>query len=203
MLRRCEEQCSKTSFMKEKNMNYSNSSLSDQRPLIKALLLDEKSETTFQEIGLSEIKVTAIRKYISSLPCKYVTDTTKILRDLSLEGGGPVFGTYERTSKVFSVEYSQLVLCLIVALWNARREIVALYDTQQGAIIQTRLAMNFWSWPMHLSFEVVDEVGSFARLTGATVVKRQLYDWGRGKNTLDDTIKNVNLLLAKLPHSNE
>lgn len=184
-------------------MNYFNSPLSNQRPLIKALLLDEKSEATFQQIGLSEIRVTAFRKYISSLPCKYVTDTTKILRDLSLEGGGPVLGTYERTSKVFSFEYSQLVLCLVVALWNAGREIVALYDTQQGAIIQTRLAMNLWSWPMHLSFEVVDEIGPFSRLTGATVVKRQLYDWGRGKNTLDDTIKAVDLLLAKLPHFKE
>lgn len=90
--------------------------------------------------------------------------------------------TEERT---FHQNYEVVLLALIIALKQSGNEITAIMDVPQGAIADSRMPGDLWSYPGTLRFDIIDEAPTRVRVVGHSEVKGQMFDMGKGKRALN------------------
>lgn len=91
----------------------------------------------------------------------------------------------ERTEEcTFNQNYELVLLALIVALKQSGNEITAIMDVPQGAIADSKLPGDLWSYPGSLRFDIIDEAPTRVRVVGHSEIKGQMFDMGKGKRAL-------------------
>lgn len=163
------------------------------RPTIEVLLTEESRLAALQGSGLSQRDSVDFQRIIASLPCTWITDPED---KLGVYRGG--WRSFKSVEKIYPNKYTSVATCLAIALWNSKRELIALYNMPQGAVIEAKLAFDFWSWPGRLRFGIFDQAGSITRLMATSEVKGQLYDWGKGRRALEQTFGEIERLLRIL-----
>jgi hypothetical protein len=163
------------------------------RPTIEVLLAEESRLAALQGSSLSQPDRVNFQRVIASLPRTWITDPED---KLGLSRGG--WRSFKSVEKIYPNEYASVATCLAIALWNLKRELIALYNMPQGAVIEAKLAFDFWSWPGRLRFGIFDQAGSITRLIATSEVKGQLYDWGKGRRALEQAFGETEGLLRIL-----
>jgi hypothetical protein len=104
--------------------------------------------------------------------------------------------------KVFSYPYPSIVRATALALGSLGQEITALVDTPRGSTIEARLPIDIFSLGGSLLLEIVEEGVLEVRLIGASEIKGQMFDWGKGKRALREVFDKIERYVPPLsPHT--
>ncbi len=106
---------------------------------------------------------------------------------------GEAFGAKSTKTEecTFNQNYELVVLSLITALEQSGNEVTAILDVPQGAIADTKLPADLWSFGGNLRFDIIDEAPMRVRVVGHSEIKGQVFDWGKGKRALRAVFSNV------------
>jgi hypothetical protein len=99
--------------------------------------------------------------------------------------------TTDSLTKVFPgpYEYTAIVLAFALAFRKTKQEIISLYDTAHGSIIESNLSASFLSFGGGtISFEFIDQ--SPARIVVKSIAEIEGQDWGKGKQTLEEIFES-------------
>ncbi len=166
---------------------------SERRPSIKAMLTEESRLAVLQSLRLSQQDILESQRRIASLPCTWITDAENVLK---VHRGG--WRSFTSIIETYPHDYASMAICLALALRHANRKLMALYDIPQGAVIEAKLAGDFWSWPGRLRFGIFDQSASFTYVIATAEIKGQLYDWGKGRRVLEQVMWETERLLRTL-----
>jgi hypothetical protein len=168
---------------------------SKKRPSIQEILTTANLKADVSGSEMSESDIAGLLAPISGL--------SKNLFLLSMKAGNALGKTLNiKSSKKIETEfpysYPSVVRALVIALGSLQNEIVALFDTPKGAFIEAKLPTDLFSLGGSLTFEIIDQAPTRVRILGASEIKGQRFDWGKGKRSLqqifEKTHKYVTLL---------
>jgi len=106
----------------------------------------------------------------------------------------------KQLQKIFPTQYqyTSVVLACVLALRHLQHEIVSLYDTPRGSIIELKMSTDLWSFGGMLTVEFIDEGPSGIVVNGESEIKGQMFDWGKGKRTLEEIFSATERYLKRL-----
>ncbi len=106
----------------------------------------------------------------------------------------------KQLQKIFPTQYqyASVVLACVLALRHLQNEIVSLYDTPRGSIIELKMSTDIWSFGGMLTIEFIDEGPSGIVVDGESEIKGQMFDWGKGKRTLEEIFSATERYLKRL-----
>lgn len=90
-----------------------------------------------------------------------------------------------------AASYPVAVRSLVFALTGLGREIKAAFDTAEGAYFETDLPGDIFSRGGTLQFDVIERGAGAVELIGASEIKGQVFDWGKGKRALNDVFEKT------------
>ena len=103
----------------------------------------------------------------------------------------------KKAERSFSIEYKYAVLFLAVTLHDTGREIEAVEDTKDGCVIQASLESDWKTFGGTLFFDIYEKSKNETHIVGKSIVKGQLTDWGKGKNTLNQIFDKISCFNKK------
>ena len=95
-------------------------------------------------------------------------------------------------------QYATAVLACILAIRHMGREIISLFDTPRGSVIEIKLPVDVISFAGTLTIEIIDESPSRIVLNGTTEIQGQKFDWGKGKRALEQVFESTEQYLRRL-----
>jgi hypothetical protein len=102
-------------------------------------------------------------------------------------GLGSVLGlkSRKRLERRFLAPYVPTVLAVVLAVHHENLKLTALSDTAPGSAVEAELPNDVYSLGGTFTCEILDEGAEHTLVRAATHIKGQLYDWGKGRRTLD------------------
>lgn len=166
-----------------------------ERPKIRALLTAEELEGMAEEAGMSAEGIAKALAPLSGLPGGAL--------HLAMEAGESLYVSMGlKTGKTAELSlassYGSAVRGLVFALTSLGHDITAAFDTPSGAFFEATLPRDFLSRPGTLQFDVVDAGPNAARISGASEIKGQIYDWGKGKRALAEVFAKTEAFARRL-----
>lgn len=155
------------------------SSAQPPRPTIREILAGQALDPASS--GMSERDVAEWLSAVGSLSSSQFLGAMQAGRAV---GSALGLRSAKRASRAFTAPYAPVVLALALALRHLGREMTALYDTPQGATIEATLPNDAFSLGGQLAFAVVDGGAAGTTIEGASVIKGQAFDWGKGQRAL-------------------
>ena len=95
-------------------------------------------------------------------------------------------------------QYASVVLACILALRHLQNEIVSLYDTPRGSVVELKMATDLWSFGGMLTIEFIDESPSGIVVNGESEIRGQMFDWGKGKRSIEEIFNETERYLHRL-----
>ena len=95
-------------------------------------------------------------------------------------------------------QYTSVVLACILALRHLQNEIVSMYDTPRGSVIELKMATDIWSVSGMLTIEFIDESPSGIVVNGESEIRGQMFDWGKGKRSIEEIFNETGQYLRRL-----
>lgn len=95
-------------------------------------------------------------------------------------------------------QYTSVVLACILALRHLQNEIVSLYDTPRGSVIELKISTDLWSFGGMLTIEFIDESPSGILVNGESEIRGQMFDWGKGKRSIEEIFNATEQYLKRL-----
>lgn len=98
------------------------------------------------------------------------------------------FKVTNRLQKVFPgpYEYPAIVLAFVLTFRHTEREIISLYDTARGSVIEGKLATDLFSLGGLVTVEIIDESPGRILVDATAEIKGQMVDWGKSKRALEE-----------------
>ena len=91
-----------------------------------------------------------------------------------------------------------MVLACILALRHLQNEIVSMYDTPRGSVVELKMATDLWSFGGMLTIEFIDEGPSGIMVNGESEIRGQMFDWGKGKRSIEEIFNETERYLKRL-----
>lgn len=95
-------------------------------------------------------------------------------------------------------QYTDVVLACVLAVRHLQREIVSLYDTPGGSIIELKTPTDLLSYGAMLTIEFSDESPSRIVVSAESEIRGQMFDWGKGKRVLEEIFNETARYLHRL-----
>jgi pSer/pThr/pTyr-binding forkhead associated (FHA) protein len=95
-------------------------------------------------------------------------------------------------------QYTSVVLACILALRHLQNEIVSMYDTPRGSVVELKMATDLWSFGGMLTIEFIDEGPSGIVVNGESEIRGQMFDWGKGKRSIEEIFNQTERYLKRL-----
>lgn len=95
-------------------------------------------------------------------------------------------------------QYTSVVLACILALRHLQNEIVSMYDTPRGSVVELKMAADIWSVGGMLTIEFIDESPSGIVINGESEIRGQMFDWGKGKRSIEEIFNETGQYLRRL-----
>lgn len=172
----------------------------DNRPSIKEILSEEYWQNKEKELGLSwkddakELGLASMLSILTGSGVFFVPYLAGLGQKLWGKLGIKCIKKIERT---FNHTYPLSVLSIAVCLHETEKKILGVEDTSHGSIIEAELPADLKSFKGKLIFEINEEGPSKTFISGTSIVKGQLFDSGKGKNTLCDIFSCSEQFLRK------
>lgn len=99
---------------------------------------------------------------------------------------------------MLACSYPAAVRGLVLALTSLRYTLTSAFDTPAGAYIEVEMPGDFFSHAGTLQFDLVDQGENQIALAGASEIKGQLVDWGKGKRALNEVFEKTALFARRL-----
>jgi len=169
-----------------------------QRPAIREIVSGQASYTP--AAGISEKEMADLLAPLANL-----SSGNFYLAMKAGEALGKAMGikSTRQLQKIFPAryQYTSVVLACVLALRHLQDEIVSLYDTPRGSIIELKMPTDLWSFGGMLTIEFIDEGPSGIVVNGESEIKGQVFDWGKGKRTLEEIFRATERYLKRLTGS--
>jgi pSer/pThr/pTyr-binding forkhead associated (FHA) protein len=166
-----------------------------QRPSIREIVSGQANYTP--AAGMSEKEMADLLDQLAKL-----SSGNSYLAMKAGEALGKAMGikSTKQLHKIFSTpyQYASVVLACVLALRHLQYEIVSLYDTPRGSIIELKMSTDIWSFGGMLTIEFIDEGPSGIVVNGESEIKGQMFDWGKGKRTLEEIFSATERYLKRL-----
>jgi hypothetical protein len=151
------------------------------RPRVREILTREELEGLAHDAGMSDEALGKLLGPLSGLGSGAM--------QMAMQAGDAFWsGRGLKTVKSQRLElqaaYPVAVRSLVFALTGLGREIKAAFDTAEGAYFETDLPGDIFSRGGTLQFDVIERGAGAVELLGASEIKGQIYDWGKGKRAL-------------------
>jgi hypothetical protein len=122
---------------------------------------------------------------------------------VAMEAGGALgrgfgFAARKRAEARLAASYPTAMRALVFALHSMGRELTAAFDTPAGAYVEAKLPGDIFSPGGSLQFDVVEEGPGAVRIAGASEIKGQMYDWGKGKRALAEAFEKTEAFARRL-----
>lgn len=95
-------------------------------------------------------------------------------------------------------QYTSLVLAGILALRHLQYEIVSMYDTPKGSVVELKMSTDLWSFGGMLTIEFIDEGPSGILVNAESEIRGQMFDWGKGKRSIEEIFSSTERYLRRL-----
>jgi hypothetical protein len=165
------------------------------RPPIRTILTGEEMKGLATDAGLSMSDLASQLAPISGLPGGVL--------HVAMEAGGALgrsfgFTARKKAETRLAASYPTAVRALVFALHSIGRELTAAFDTPAGAYFEAKLPGDIFSPGGSLQFDVIEERPGAVRIAGASEIKGQMYDWGKGKRALADVFEKTEAFAKRL-----
>lgn len=97
----------------------------------------------------------------------------------------------KKVEKILPNPYVLVVRATAAAIGSLKYEITNLLDTPQGSAIEAKLPLDIFSLGGSLLFEIIEQGTSLVHIIGSSEIKGQLFDWGKGKRSLQDVFDKI------------
>ena len=167
----------------------------DGRPAIRDILTREDLEGLAHDAGMSDADLAKMLGPLSGLAGGAL--------QMAMSAGeafwsGRGLKTVKSASFELAVSYPVAVRALVFALTGLGREIKAAFDTAEGAYFETDLPGDIFSRGGTLQFDVIERGAAAVELVGASEIKGQIFDWGKGKRALNDVFEKTQAFARRL-----
>ena len=172
-----------------------NPSKSGSRPSIQEILSVQGLQNDLQKSGMSERDVADLLGPIIGLPGGVFYAVMKVG-----EAAGKALNikSSKRIEQIFPYNYTYVVLSLVLSLRTSKNEIVALYDTHRGAIVEAKQPVDIFSLGGSLLFEIIDEGPTRVLVIGVSQIRGQMFDWEKGRRAMQQVFDNTEQHLRRM-----
>jgi hypothetical protein len=158
------------------------------RPRIRDILTREELEGLAHDAGMSDADLGKMLGPLSGLGSGAL-QVVMSASDAFWSGRGLKAVKAERLE--LAASYAVAIRSLVFALTGLGREIRTAFDTEEGAYFETDLPGDIFSRGGTLQFDVIERGGGAVELRGASEIKGQIYDWGKGKRALAEVFEKT------------
>jgi hypothetical protein len=165
------------------------------RPKIRDILTREELEGLAHDAGMSDADLAKMLGPLTGL-AGGALQMAMSAGDAFWSGRG--LKTVKSARLELAASYPVAVRSLVFALTSLEREITAAFDTAAGAYIETDLPSDVFSRGGTLQFDVIERGAATVELVGASEIKGQIFDWGKGKRALNDVFEKTGAFARRL-----
>ena len=108
------------------------------------------------------------------------------------------FKSKKTAERIFAYDYISVILALAFSLHDMKLNITSIADTSTGAVCEADIPPDWRSSAGVLSIEVIEDSASKTLIYGASVIKGQLIDWGKGSKYLRQLFESMEQRLHEL-----
>lgn len=170
------------------------SNSSNNRPAIKDII---SGQASIHVSGMSERELADLLAPISGVSGGTFYGSMKVAQTLGTAMGIKNTKKIEK-SYPHPYQYATIVLGYFFAMRRMELEIIALYDTPHGSVMEAKMPTDIFSPGGSLSFETRDESPSRIVVIGESEVKGQMYDWGKGMRTLRNVCDSAEQYIRRM-----
>jgi hypothetical protein len=166
-----------------------------ERPKLKDILASDDLKATAGDAGMSEQDIAKVLGPLSGLPDGLFHMTLKVGEALGQSLGLRSRKTHEQS---FAQPYAAVVRALVLTLLGLRYGVTTLFDTPNGAYIEAKLPKDIFSLGGTLQFDIVEQAERQIQVIGASEIKGQMFDWGKGNRALKDVLAKTEQFARRL-----
>lgn len=165
------------------------------RPKIREILTGDDLKGLAHDAGLSDGDIAGLLGSLSAVPGGVMQMAVSAGEAFWVARG---IKTVKSARAELAVPYPVAVRALVFALTGLGRQIRTAFDTPQGAYFETDLARDLLSRGGTLQFDLIERAPGAIEIAGASEIKGQIYDWGKGKRALAEVMAKMETFARRL-----
>lgn len=169
--------------------------MATERPRLRDILAGDEWMKVGAHAGMSVAEIARILAPVSGMSAGLFQATLEAGDSLGRRLG---FKSTKRIEKAYAAPYATVVRALVLSVASQRHAITTMLDTPKGVFIEAELPKDFRSLGGALRFDVVEEGPGRIQVAGESEIKGQMFDWGKGKQALNDVLAKTDMLASRL-----